>query len=156
MSGTQGVVTFDYLNWIALFPELVNTCTATQAQLYFNTACSYINNTPISVIPLLDRFGNAVRQPIMWLATAHIAKLLSSRSTDEVGRIASAGQGSVNVALEMGTTSPNAAWWQQTQYGAMAWEATKPYRTGPRFFAAPRPYLGVNSWLNWNSGSGLA
>lgn len=156
MSGTQGVVTFDYLSWIALFPELASACSEPQAQLYFTLACSYVNNTPVSVIPFLDPYGNQVRQPIIYLATAHIAKLFGSRSSDEVGRVASGSQGSVNVSLDMGTTNPNAAWWQQTQYGAAAWEAMKPFRTGPRFFPAPRPYLGVNSWLNWNSGSGLA
>ena len=67
--------------------------------------------------------GNQVRAKILGLTTAHICIKLTPGAPETVGRVASANQGSVSLTLDMGTTPANAAWWQQTQYGTMAWLA---------------------------------
>jgi hypothetical protein len=46
-----------------------------------------------------------------------------------VGRIATATEGTVTVNTEMPDQQPNAAWWNQTIYGAAAWQMMKPFRT---------------------------
>lgn len=142
MSGTTGIVAFDYPSWIALFPEFSSAVPAAMAQQYFSMACQYVANTPVSVVPFVDAYNTPVRANALNLVTAHIAALLGPNSNETVGRVATATQGSVSVSLDMGQTSQNAAWWQQTKYGAMAWEMLKPYRSF-RYFAAPRRYLGV-------------
>lgn len=144
MSGTQGVVTFDYAAWGALFPELAAVISKPQAGLYFGMACQYVANTPASLVPLTDAYANPVREPLLNLVTAHISALLGPTSSETVGRVGSATQGSVSVTLDMGQTSQNAAWWQQTKYGAMAWEMLKPYRSF-RYFQGRQRYLGVQN-----------
>ena len=66
------------------------------------------------------------------MITAHIASILAplngQPSNPLVGRISNASEGSVSVQTDM-PTNPNAAWWNQTKYGALAWAALAPYRT---------------------------
>lgn len=139
---TTGIVVFDYGIWTSIYPAFASTTSQAQAQNYFDIACLYINNTPTSPIPVVDCVGNQVRAKILGLTTAHICIKLTPGAPETVGRVASANQGSVSLTLDMGTTPANAAWWQQTQYGTMAWRALAPYRSF-RYFPARRPYLGV-------------
>lgn len=140
---TTGIVVFQYSTWGALYPELAASVNAQQAQFYFNQACNVLPNYPTSPIPILDSTGTRqVRAEILGLGTSHIVALFGPNSTDAVGRVDQATQGSVSVHLDMGPTGLNDAWWKQTKYGAMCWQALAPYRSF-RFFAAPKPYLGV-------------
>lgn len=150
-----GPVTFVYADWAAQFPEFSGVMSAA-ATGYFNTATLYIRNDgggPINDINMLTN--------VLYLTTAHIAKIFSQQTngvptsggTDgpnqAVGRVASANEGSVSVSLEMQGQSPNAAWWNQTIYGAAVWAAMKPYRTfryigstKRRFYNFPGRYYG--------------
>jgi hypothetical protein len=80
------------------------------------------------------------RQRLLGLMTAHIARLLSSvggsPASTLVGRISSAGEGSVNVATEF-PLNPESAWFNQTKEGAMFWAATARYRMA-RYYPGPR------------------
>lgn len=127
---------FDYANWVALFPQLAGV-TESQATLYFNNfAVLYVRNDG----------GGPVDDPVMQagllnLTVAHIATLLSptvngvpttggsTPPSPLVGRINQATEGTVNVSTEMPDQQPNAAWWNQTPYGAAVWMALKPFRT---------------------------
>jgi uncharacterized protein DUF4054 len=139
------LVTFDYATWAALFPELSATIGEPTATLYFGMASSFVDNTPCSLlacnIPLLTNVLN--------LLTAHWAKLFGALNGEEspqtVGRISQASQGSVSLALDMGPPNKDAAFFNQTKYGAAAWQMLLPYRTA-RYLVAPRPYLGVGGF----------
>jgi hypothetical protein len=134
-------VAFNYDNWVAQFPEF-QYITQPMAQAYFNWATLYCQNTlrfvcdPNTLTMLLN------------MLTAHLAKLFAplptgQNSSDAVGRIASAGEGSVNVSLDY--NAPQAAsWYLQSRYGAAFWEATKAYRTA-RYL---RPQIrNMNPWF---------
>lgn len=146
MSGSQaGVVTFDYSVWGTRYPELVRWVSGPAAQEYFNEATLYLNNTPCSPVSDLTQ-----RAQLLNMLTAHIAALNAALdgqpSPNQVGRISSASEGGVSVSFDMGAgASEAAAWFQQTKYGAAYWRAIAAYRT-MRYFASPRPYLGVSRY----------
>lgn len=147
MSGT-GVVTFDYAVWVARYPEF-SSVSQPLAQSYFNEATIYLDNTACSIVQ-----DTARRAVLLNMLTAHIAAL-NRKGTDGqlasplVGRIDSATEGSVSVHADMPGGTANAAWFQQTPYGAAYWQATAQYRT-MRYVPGPVtpipfgwPYAGV-------------
>ena len=137
-------VTFNYTAWVGMFPELdgVDEVPATN---YFDLATMFVRNDGRG--PVSDP---AKLQNLLYLATAHVARILSNRtngiSTTSgiepapplVGRIDSATEGSVSVTADMPNQPQSAAWWQQTQYGAMVWMMLLPNRVGPRIAPNPR------------------
>lgn len=122
------IVSPDYAAWSSLFPEFSNV-TEDQYGMYFDLATQYCRNDgggPVSKASIQTRLLN--------LMTAHIAFLLAGNNTsggasELVGRISSAGEGSVNVSAEMPGVNANSAWFMQTKYGAAFWQATAAYRT---------------------------
>lgn len=144
VAGGAGPVTFVYSNWTALFPELANVSQA-QATLYFGLAADVIDNSSCSEIS-----SSNVQQltDLLNLTTAHIASIFSQQTNGQpntsggeaapgiVGRISNASEGSVSVALVMPDQPQQAAWWQQTRYGAMAWLIISGYIRG---FYLPGP-----------------
>jgi hypothetical protein len=152
---TQPVI-FDYSAWVATFPEFTNVNSA-QAQMYFDIATLYFANcgwtAAIKIAPTL-----------LNLLTAHIAWLLSPRDasgnpsstgTQEapqiVGRISSAGEGSVNVSVELTPSgSPSEAFFAQTKYGYAFWAACAPLRT---FQYAARPTRVLNGPFPYGYGN---
>ena len=134
---------FDYTVWTGLFPEM-SSVSEQKAQNYFNLATLYIRNDGQG--PINDPNMQA---GVLNLATAHLAKLFApqgdngSPTTDGsevislVGRIANASEGSVKVQVDFPDQQPNAAWWNQTTYGAACWAVMKPFRTF-RYMGSPR------------------
>src|SRR5580700_48371 len=119
-------VTFNYDNWCQMFPEF-QYVTQPAAQSYFNWAAIYCQNALKFVCD-----ANTLTT-LLNMLTAHLAKLFAplptgQPSTDAVGRIASAGEGSVSVSLDYNVPQA-ASFYTQTKYGAAFWEATKAYRT---------------------------
>ena len=146
---TCGVVTFNYLIWSSVFPALAASVNETAAQQYWNQAGLYLDNTPCSPIQNLQ-----TRAMILGLLTAHIATLFGvingNPPSPLVGRINSAAEGSVNVGTEMpGPVS--AAWFNQTPYGAAAWQAMAPYRQAI-YIAAPQIPLAAQSYPGFFAG----
>lgn len=145
MSGSitqPGVVTFDYSTWSALYPALAENTNTVQATEYFAQAGDFLNNTPLSPVQDLMR-----RARFLNLLTAHIAQLYLPASAGGngagvVGRVASASEGTTSVSFEAGTQAGSAAWFMQTQYGAMFWQATA-YLRQMRFAPgrSPRPRI---------------
>ena len=83
----------------------------------------------------------------MYLLTAHLAFLLNGDTTNPapspavVGHMDSANQGSVAIQTSIASNTPlEAAFFVQTQYGLMFWQATAQYRTA-RFRASYRTPL---------------
>jgi hypothetical protein len=144
MSGSSPVQ-FDYDFWITVYPEFSSTVNSVQGQEYFNLAGLYLDNTPCSVVPVLDVNGNPLRIRILGMITAQIAQLLAGSSIQPVsplvGRISNAAEGSVNVATEL-NTPVEAAWFAQTRYGLLAWQALLPFRTAT-YIPGPRAAYGA-------------
>lgn len=142
----DGIVTFDYGAWSVRYPALATTVNATLAQLYFDEAQLYCDNSPRS--PVQDL---AVRALLLNMLVAHIAQLNQPvggamaggnsgpvAPSPLVGRITSATEGSVSVSTEMNVPPGSAQWFAQTPYGAAFWAATAAYRT-MRYVAVPPP-----------------
>ena len=148
------VSAFNYAAWVARYPEFANV-TEPLANAYFAEACLYHRNDGGGVVN-----DPATQLTLLNMVTAHIAKryaidLNGNSASDLVGRIASATQGSVSVVVEMPTT-PDAAWFNQTQYGAGFWAMSSIYR---RFRVIPGcPQYGRGGWPGpwggggWNGG----
>ena len=121
-------VTFNYQSWIARYPEF-GYLDETLVLAYFNEATVYHRNDGGGPV------NNAGAQlTYLNMLTAHIAALNAADQNGNpastlVGRINSAGEGSVNVGTDYPMTNPGAAWFNQTRYGAAYWAATRPYRT---------------------------
>lgn len=127
MSST-GVVVFNYAAWIARYPEFAAVLEPT-AQLYFDEATLYLNNTACSIVA-----DTSKRATLLNMLTAHIAWLNRKDASGQpanplVGRIDSATEGSVSVHADMTGVPGTAAWFLQSAYGAAYWQATAMYRT---------------------------
>ena len=136
-----------YTEWSTLFPEFSNV-SSSMAQLYFNLATRYCDNTAQSSVT--DYSAGGERDTYLNLLTAHIAFLLSGTSSQAasplVGRIADATEGSVSVSVDLPeANNATQAFFMQSKYGLLFWTATQQYRTGG--FYAPRqcvpPIVGV-------------
>lgn len=130
----SGVVVFDFQAWAAAYPAAAADLTQPQGQMYFDESTLFLNNTDRSQVRDLNR-----RRIILWMITAHIALLNKPKGPHDgiVGRISSANQGSVSVSTEM-PAPQSAAWWNQTQPGATAYQSL--LRIGlTRYFPVP-PY----------------
>ena len=156
-------VVYDYAQWLTLYPQFATTVTTeAQGQEYFYQAQLYCSNDDGSstgappcgtlgypLVPLIpyDPTGTPPRYDraiILNLLTAHIAQLTVGCVINGVlvppgplvGRVSSATEGSVSVQTDMGAVPTGAAWFYQTQFGLMAWQAMAPYRTA-RYRASP-------------------
>lgn len=141
----NGIVIFNYSNWALRYAELAQYVAQPLAQLYFNESALLCDNTASS--PITDDSVGGMRDMILGMATAHVAALnspLGAPSSTLVGRIASAGQGSVNVSTSLEGASAGRAYWEQTKYGLAFWTATARYRTF-RYRSAPRRNMDVFS-----------
>ncbi len=113
-------------------------------QNYFDLACMYLSNKDGSIVTDIPR-----RTRLLNLLTAHIAQLMGANAGGSgtpgmVGRISDATEGTVTArATYADQTSQSMAWYIQTQYGAMYWQATQAFRTfryaRPRVPACPWP-----------------
>jgi len=136
---------FNWADWSALYPELVAAGVTEQyATALFNGPASLlVDNTDASIITDVGK-----RTTFLYMAVAHLAKLQGPGSSGNVGRIASASEGSVSVSFDYAGAGANSAFWLQTQYGALYWQVTAPFRTmryvpgPPSRTALPWPYMG--------------
>ena len=132
----MAVAVFDYALWAARYPEQAAFVAEPLAEAYFLEAELYLNNTDGSVVTDVP-----VRLLLLNMLVAHIAILNNPERGGLVGRIETATEGSVTVAVEMAEPG-TAAWFMQSTPGAAFWQATVRYRT-MRYFVGPRPFLGV-------------
>lgn len=154
------IATFDYSYWQATYFEFDYLGQA-QVQAYFDLAgqSSILDNTGLGPVCSTNE-----QKVLMHLLTAHVVKLFGPGPTDAagntqgpqevVGRISSAGEGSVNIQTENNYPPGDVQWFQQTKYGSMFWLATAKYRSA-RWIGRPfrRPSMGP-PWIygtssNW-------
>lgn len=135
----MGVVVFSASDFREQYPEFASNAGFSDAMLggCFARSTLLLDNTDASPVPEVE-----TRTMLLYLLTAHAAALWQ-RGSGNVGRVASAGEGSVSASFEMAGPI-NAAWYNQTQYGAMYWQATLTLRSG-RYVAASCP--SVLPWL---------
>ncbi len=138
------VVTFNYANWIARYPEFAQVSSATAA-MYFNEATLYHRNDGGG--PVADA---NTQQTLLNMLTAHIADLNSpddegNPSSPLVGKISNASEGSVNVTVAYDATNPE-QWFAQTKYGAAYWAATSQFRTFRPVRGFARRRFGLFPW----------
>lgn len=128
----MAVVVFDPAAFVLAYPAFTAIGTP-QLTSAFNQATYFCNNTNDSIVT-----DTAERTTLLWLLTAHLTQILYGTNdgtnppqppTGAVGRVQIAKEGTVHVMLDMGTTSPGAAWYQQTSYGALYWAMTMKYRS---------------------------
>jgi hypothetical protein len=144
------IAVFDYGLWAARYPELAPSINPALAGEYFLDAGLILNNTDSSPV------SNATtRLRLLNMLVSHIAALNAplngQASSAGVGRMSSATEGSVSIQLDYGTPSNNSAWFLQTKYGAMFWQATALLRA-MRYVPGYPPTFGRSPW--WWGGSG--
>lgn len=141
----MAVVIFDPTAFKEAYPQFAAVSDAV-LENYFNLATLYLSNKDCSIVQDVGR-----RTTLLWLLTAHIAFLSGALNPDGtpgmVGRISSATEGSVSVSAEM-PGNPNAAWFNQTAWGAMFWQSTLSLRSF-RYRARPTVVEGQNARSFW-------
>lgn len=126
----MAVVVFDSAEFKAINPQFADFTDA-QLQFAFDVACLVADNTERSRIPYSPPADNT-RKTILYLLVCHLCEL-AIRGGGFVGNMTSAAEGSVSVGIAA-PTNPNAAWFNQTQCGATAWQLLLPYMLGGRLY----------------------
>lgn len=131
----MAAVTFDPVAFKARYPEFAAVNNTLLAE-YFVDATMYLSNTDR---PCADE---ARRLRLFNMLVAHIAYLAGAGTADgqprPVGRLSQASEGSVSASFE-NTAQASASWFQQSQYGAAYWQATKAMRS-MRYIPCPTRY----------------
>jgi hypothetical protein len=124
----MAIAVFDYTAWAARYPELAGAVSESLAASLFAEAGLYLDNTDASIVA-----DPAIRLMLLGMVVAHLAVMGGALNggvpTGQVGRVSSATEGSVSVALDTGLAPGTATWWGLTAYGFNFWAATKRYRT---------------------------
>lgn len=128
----EGVVVLDIALFRELYPMYANASDA-QIEYWWQLANIVIDNTPGSSIPYAPP-SVTTRKVLLYLLMCHFATL-DARGPGAVGRVTQAAEGSVNGQISSALDqSKQAAWWMQSQCGAMAWEILKKFRVGGLYF----------------------
>ncbi len=122
----MAVAVFDYAAWNTLYPELAGV-TPARAALLFQQAGLYLDNSDGSIVQDVDRRLMLFNMLVAHLATLGGALEADGKPTGLVGRVTSAGEGSVSVSVDAGVEPGTAAWYAQTAYGYAFWAAVRPY-----------------------------
>lgn len=130
-------VTFNYSNWLVAYPQFSNVAEPQITGPVLALAEVYCRNDGGG--PIND---TNTQTQALGLMVAHVAQLMYGSTTQPVspivGRVSSASQGSVSVSADFPQGSPEAAWYNQTQYGAMFYQLIKAVTRG-RYFAKTTP-----------------
>ena len=124
----NGIAVFDYTSWSQIFPELGQWTNSAQATQYWNEATMLLDNTAASPVQDVN-----MRTTLLNLLSAHVCALRQplggEPSSQLVGRINQATQGSVTVQSEMNTAPGSAQYYNQTKYGSQYWQMVLPFRS---------------------------
>lgn len=119
-------VQFDYTSWVATFPQFASLSQTQVVNGALPLAETYHANDGSGPVSSAD-----IQTNLLNLMVAHVCQLLyginGQAPSGVVGRISNASEGSVSVGTDFPTT-PNNAWFLQTQFGAMYWQMTAVYR----------------------------
>lgn len=122
----HGVVIFEPGVFKTQYPAFA-TVSDSDLNSNFILAQLQLSNTCKSRVP-----NAQTRQTLLGLLVAHITATLQGANGQPpagiVGRISTAAEGSVSVGADMGTIVYGQAYYLQTQWGALYWQSTAPYR----------------------------
>lgn len=126
------MVVFDQAAFLIAFPEFAATLAVPTQQnaatTCFTMATYVLDNTDNSIVR-----DEVFRAELLNLLVAHLLSIYygvnGKKPARAVGRVSSAGEGSVNVSLDMGPPSAQAAWYNQTIYGAQYFVQTAGFRS---------------------------
>lgn len=131
--GGGAVAVFDPTAFRAAYPMFA-TLTDDQLTEAFSLATIYLRNDGSGPVRTVG-----AQTTLLYMLTAHLAQIMygvnGNPAGGVVGRISSAGEGSVSVGTEWPTTA-NSAWFLQTPFGANFWQATAAYRMA-RYIPGP-------------------
>lgn len=151
----SGPVVFSTADFIRAYPVFANL-DPTQLESFFDMSDAFFENSTanFSYASGLDRMTR-----LAYMVTAHLAWLMSPKDANgnpavagsvsgTVGQITSASEGSVSVGLDAVAKGGNelAAWFAQTPYGFMYWQATAQYRRA-MYFPNPTAVVGIGTGL---------
>lgn len=155
---TISPVVFDYTWFQNRYPDLARWVSPEMGQFYFDMATLYCDNSVGSPNPpawvlsygYVGQYASGsviadvpTRQILLGLLTAHVAGLNANlngqAASTLVGRISNATEGSVSVSVDYPQTNPDAAWFNQTRWGAAFWQATTRFRQA-RYYPGPQPF----------------
>ena len=128
----MAIVVFNLDNFRALYPQFSNV-SDTLLPLIFTEAELLFDNTEYSCIQNVDR-----RELILYMVMAHILYLQygdadGNGGSTLVGRVSSATEGSVSVSSSLDGLGNTSAYWSQSPYGLLFWQATKVCRM-PKYY----------------------
>lgn len=134
----HGVVVFEPAAFKVLYAQFVAVSDATLT-FFFDLATLILNNSCRSIVA-----DGVMRERLLNLLVAHIATLQPTATGGGggsgpalAGVISSATEGTVSVdAVWLSQVSQSMAWFIQTQYGALFWQLTSPFRS---FRSVPAP-----------------
>lgn len=136
-------ITFNYATWIPAYPQFINTPQPTIELVV----------VPLAQVQCRTDGGSPVRDQatltvLFGLMVAHVTQLMFGSTiaplTGVVGRVSQATQGSVSVSAEYNNPNPAAAWFLQTPYGAVYYQAISGFTLGvyaPRQVPIRRPLI---------------
>lgn len=124
----NGVVEFDVEDFKRTHPGIKDVDDDILTSLFGN-ACLLLDNTENSRVQDLNE-----RKLLLYLLILHLY-YLNERGGQAVGIMTGASEGNVSASF---TGLNNANWYQQTQWGALYWQATAKYRRGVRYIAPSR------------------
>lgn len=139
-------VTFDYAQWVAVYTAFAAAPSQAQVEALVPIAEVYNRNDGVNALGSTA----ALQSTLLNMMVAHVVQLMygpngtSPGGSGVVGRVNSASEGSVSVGVDWPGANPEAAWFLQTEYGAMWWQATAQYRTA---IYIPGSRRVMNPWL---------
>lgn len=123
-------VVFNPEEFRGIYPRYAGM-TDEQLNYAFGVACVLVNNTERSSVPY-DPPVEVTRKIILYALVCHLCEL-ALRGGGLVGSLSSAAEGSVSTGFAV-PTNPNAAWYNQTQCGATAFQLMQPFIMGGRAY----------------------
>lgn len=133
-------VTFDLAAWRLAYPQFAALTDEQITGAILPVAELYLRNDGTGPVR-----SETTQQTLLQLIVAHCTQLMLGQTTNgvagpsAVGRVSGATEGSVSVQFDFPDTSPGAAWFSQTPYGAAFWAATAAYRT-MHYIPGPVPF----------------
>lgn len=132
----RGVVVFDPAEFVLAYPAFATLSNA-QMGAAFMVATLFLNNSCCSIVE-----DAPTRQLLLYMLTAHVCALIygeyGNPPSGIVGRVNQAREGSVSVgAAYANEMSMSEAYFSQTPYGAMFWQATVAFRMGGYYTPGP-------------------
>ena len=126
----MAAVSFDLEEFRQIYPQFAAIGDA-QLENAFAVACLVVDNSERSPVPY-NPPAVTTRKTVLYLLVCHLSTL-EQRGGGTVGGLASASQGSVSASFK-GIDSAGGEWFNQTQYGATAWQLLSGLIPGGRLY----------------------